>query len=130
MPFISITVTGAAPTAAQKQRLYSETTRLMNEVMRKKAELTAVRLEEAGQEGWSIGGRSLAERGERAAHMDITVTLGTNTEQEKAGMIRQAMAMLKETLGPLAEASYVVIHELDAKSWGYDGATQYARSKR
>jgi 4-oxalocrotonate tautomerase len=34
---------------------------------------------------------------------------------------------LNELLGPLAEASYIIVRELPAEDWGYGGHTQAAR---
>ena len=61
--------------------------------------------------------------------MDIKVTAGTNTDAEKAEMIGLGMAMLSEVVGPAPEASYIVIHDLDAGVWGYNGRTQKARAQ-
>jgi len=128
MPFINIAVAGSQLSLAQKQQLFDETTRLMNEVMRKDPSLTAVRIDQFGDDDWAVGRRSATIRGETAVHMDIKVTAGTNSDEEKAEMIRQAMAMLKEVVGAIQEASYIVIHELDATAWGYDGRTQRSRA--
>lgn len=128
MPFINIAVAGTALDAARKQRLFDETTRLMRDVMGKKFELTAVRIDEHPADNWSVGARSAAALGETAVHMDIKVTAGTNTDAEKAAMIEAAMAMLRDVVGNPPEASYVVIHDLPATAWGYDGRTQKARA--
>lgn len=123
MPFISIRVAGPALSTAQKTTLQRETTRLMNEVMGKNRDLTAVRIEEGPAENWSVGGKAQA----RAAHMDVKVTAGTNGAAEKAAMVQAGHGLLVEVLGALPEASYVVIHELPAASWGYAGRTQAER---
>lgn len=128
MPFINIAVAGNQLSLAQKQRLFDETTRLMNEVMRKDPTLTAVRIDPFRADDWAISQRPAAIQEMTAVHMDIKVTAGTNTDEEKAEMIRQAMAMLKEIVGATPEASYIVIHELDATAWGYNGRTQHARA--
>ena len=123
MPFISIQAAGPALSPAERTTLQQETTRLMNEVMGKNRALTAVRVEEGPAENWSVGGKAQA----RAGHMDIKVTAGTNSEAEKAAMVEAGHRLLVEVLGALPEASYVVIHELQATSWGYAGRTQADR---
>ena len=128
MPFINISVAGTALSASQKQRLFDETTRLMSEVMRKNPELTSIRIDEFGADDWSIGGKPMTVRAATAVHMDIKVTNNTNTSEEKAEMIRRGMAMLREVIGNTPEASYIVIHDVAADAWGYDGRTQYARA--
>jgi len=42
-------------------------------------------------------------------------------------MIAETSAMLKRLLGEMQAASYVVIHEITADAWGYDGLTQAQR---
>ena len=130
MPFINIAVSGPELTDAQKQRLFDETTRLMEEVMNKNPDLTSVRIDQFPGGNWAVGCTPTTGRGEVGVHMDIKVTAGTNTDDEKAEMIRQAMAMLKDVVGCVPEASYIVIHELDARAWGYDGRTQHDRAQQ
>lgn len=129
MPFINIAVSGTTLSATQKQRLFDETTRLMAEVMKKKPELTAVRIDEYPGDSWAIACTPITASEKIAVHMDIKITDGTNTEEEKAEMIRLGMSMLKQVVGNTAEASYIVIHNLDSAAWGYDGKTQKARTR-
>lgn len=130
MPFINISLTGPVLTQEQKQRLFDETTRLMAQVMNKKAELTSVRIDHYPEDNWAVGGLSMRAREQTGAHMDIKVTKGTNTDKEKAEMIKQAMSMLKDIVSLPPEASYIVIHEVDGTAWGYDGQTQNARAAK
>lgn len=124
MPFITISVTGPALSDAVKSALFRETTELMRDVMKKNAALTAVRIDAQPSGHWAIGGAPVPI----AAHMDIKVTAGTNSDTEKAEMIRRSMEMLCRHVGALPEASYVVIHDLDGAAWGYNGQIQAARA--
>lgn len=126
MPYIDIRV-GASLTGDQKSRLFETTTDLMNVVMRKKRAVTVVHINESANEFWSINGCGNSESCPVSAFVDIKVTQGSNTPEEKAEMIARTSALLKETVGELHEASYVVIHEIPADSWGYDGLTQQER---
>lgn len=130
MPFINISVSGAALSNTQKQQLFDVTTRFTGEVMKKDPDLTSVRIDEFPTNSWAVGRKSMAVRGEIGVHMDIKITDGTNTDEEKAEMIKQGMSMLKEVIGGTPEASYIVIHDLDARTWGYDSRTQSARAKQ
>ncbi len=130
MPFINISVSGVALSATQKQQLFDETTHLMSEVMKKNPDLTSVRIDELPADNWATGRKSMVVRGKAGVHMDIKVTGGTNTDEEKSQMIKQAMAMLKNVVGSTPEASYIIIYDLDACAWGYDGQTQSARAKQ
>ncbi len=130
MPFINISVAGAILTSSQKQQLFDETTRLMSEILRKNPDLTSVRIDEFSVDNWAVGCTPMIVAGKVAVHMDIKVTEGTNTDNEKAEMIKQAMVMLKEIIGHTSEASYIIIHDLPATTWGYDGQTQAARAMK
>lgn len=129
MPFINITHSGSKLTEEQREGLFKETTRLMNEVMHKKEELTSVRIDNYEAGDWAIGSKRMSMSSSSAVYMDIKVTQGTNTAEEKSEMIRQSTLMLKEIIGPIAEASYVVVHEVAGDSWGYNGLTQLARAQ-
>lgn len=128
MPFINISISGVPLTKSQKQNLFNETTRLMEEVMNKNPDLTSVRIDQFKTEDWAIAKELVQTQGKTAVHMDIKVTKGTNTDREKAEMIKSAMNMLKAVVGTTPEASYIIIHELDATTWGYNGMTQATRS--
>jgi len=76
---------------------------------------------------WYVGGVDVQRP---TAFLEISVTQGTNTAPQKAAFIAAAFAELQEQLGagaPLAEASYVIVRELPATDWGYNGQTQAAR---
>lgn len=124
MPFIRITASG--PTLAPEQilRLQTEMTELMSSVLGKKANLTSVLVEQPAVAGWAIGGSTARV----AVHVDATITAGTNSPEEKTRFIEQTMKLLKHVFGgELNPATYVVIAEVPAQSWGYDGRTQESR---
>lgn len=124
MPFVSVKVAGPLD-GAQVTRLRQGITDLMAQVLGKRADLTAVLIEPVAGE-WAIGAEPVA----RAAHLDATVTLGTNTAPEKARFIAAAHRLLTTVLGPdLPLATYVVVSEVPAESWGYAGRTQAERAQ-
>jgi 4-oxalocrotonate tautomerase len=99
-------------------------TDLTVEVLNKKRELTAVAFEYVEPEQWYIGGVPLTGHSLRSFYLDIKVTEGTNTKDEKSLYVSRAFAAIEEIVGPLAAPSYIVIHEVHADSWGYKGQTQ------
>ena len=126
MPFVHISIAGASLSASEIATLQSEATRLMAEVMDKRAGLTAVLVEFHEPRLWSIGGQSVTA----AAHLDVKVTAGTNDMEQKASFIRQAHDLLASTVGAgLPVATYVVVDEVEADAWGYGGLSQAARRK-
>lgn len=127
MPFVHIRVAGPAPiTPEQVRRLQDEATRLMADVMGKKAELTAVLVEQLPAQAWSVGASTVPV----AAHLDVKVTEGTNTPEQKERFVALAAKLLREVLGDgLSTATYVVVDEVAADAWGYDGLTQDQRRR-
>jgi 4-oxalocrotonate tautomerase len=127
MPYLHITLSTPASTntAHQVAKLLTD---LTASILRKKRELTAVRVEFADPQFWTIGGIALVGQPQNSFYLDAKVTDGTNTPEEKARYIAQVFSGLELLLGPLAAASYTVVHEVPAQSWGYQGRTQAARS--
>ncbi len=124
MPFIRITASGPTLAPEQVSRLQTEMTELMASVLGKNARLTSVLVEQPTIGGWAIGGAPATV----AAHVDATITAGTNSPEEKTRFIERTMRLLKNILGAeLSPATYVVITEVPAQSWGYDGRTQESR---
>jgi 4-oxalocrotonate tautomerase len=102
-------------------------TRLSTEHLGKRAEVTAVVIEDLPAARWYVGGQDVQRP---TAFLEISITQGTSTEAEKAAFIAAAFAELQAQLGagqPLEPASYVVVRELPATDWGYGGQTQAAR---
>jgi 4-oxalocrotonate tautomerase len=125
VPFVNIKVAGPTLAPEQVRHLQQGATRLMAEVMRKKPELTAVLVEQIGAAGWTVDG----EQARAAAHLDVKVTAGTNTEAEKARFIADATRLLRDVLGSdLHPVAYVVVHEVPVDAWGWDGQTQAGRA--
>ncbi len=121
MPFLHLSVS-PEPSRATASAMAEGLTALMAEHLGKKAALTAVLVEPA-QGLWTIG----AAAQNAAAHLEATITAGTNTDAAKAAFIAAAMTLLREHLPDLHVASYVTLRELAATDWGYDGRTQAAR---
>ena len=67
-------------------------------------------------------------RGSSSVLAEVKNTAGTNSREEKAALLQRLHRLLVDTLDELAEASYIVIHELPAENWGYAGLTQAARA--
>ena len=99
-------------------------TELSTQVLGKRREVTAVVVEELWPGRWFIGGRPVTDA---TALLEIRVTQGTNTAAEKEAFVAAAWEELGQQLGPLHEASYVVVQEVPATDWGYAGRTQAKR---
>ena len=128
MPYINIRL-GRNLDQEQRNLLYEKTTSLMNTVMRKRPEVAVVHIQESESQQWSVNSTSIAAKDPVAAYVDIKVTDGTNSPSEKAEMISQTVKMLQDVVGIIQEACYVVIDDIPADSWGYNGKTQAERAR-
>ena len=105
---------------SQYRALAAALTRITADTLGKRADVTAVVIEDIPAARWHIGGTDV--RGPTAL-LEISITQGTNTAQEKAAFIAAAFAELEDQLGagqPLEPASYVIVREVPATDWGYE----------
>lgn len=124
MPYLHLTL-GRKISAEQENTLARHSTELLASLLHKRAEVTAVRIECTADAWFITGERASAE--ETPCHGIVFITSGSNGEAEKAAFLAAWHALLVDTLGPLPLASYLVIQEIPASSWGYAGQTQAAR---
>jgi 4-oxalocrotonate tautomerase len=127
MPMITICFTALRPRQEVKPEIAKAISSLAKELLHKEEKATAVLVEEAYATDWFCGGRSLAEAKLASFWLDIRITDGTNTKDEKATFISAAFQTMGEILGPLHEASYVHVHDVRADGWGFGGLSQERR---
>ncbi len=126
MPYLNVKL--STPESPERSAKVAATlTSLTADILKKKRELTAVEIEYVAPQRWFVGGISLNEQQLTSFYLDIKVTEGTNTKDEKSRYVEQVFASIEAIIGPLATASYVVIQELHADAWGYQGQTQEFR---
>lgn len=128
MPFIRISIAGNSPSSDQTIQLQQQTTQLMVNILGKRPEVTVVSVESNAATNWSVGGNSLADS-QTLVQMEAFITAGTNTEKQKSDFISAAYQMLCEILDEAMSPLYVMIVEVDAVNWGYDGKTQAFRKQ-
>jgi 4-oxalocrotonate tautomerase len=96
-------------------------------ILGKRSELTALSIEELPTTRWFVDG---AEVRRPTAMLEIHITQGSNTPEQKAAFVGAAHAELERLLGggdTLEPASYVLVQEWPGGDWGYQGRTQAAR---
>ena len=91
-------------------------------ILNKRKEVTSVLVEFVSQKNWSVGGKNST-----TFYLDIKITKGTNTKEQKANYIKKCYKDFQELLGEITPASYIVIDEIDGDSWGFEGLTQEYR---
>ena len=127
MPLITVTVSSPHQKVLDKAAIAAEVSRLSSTLLHKDPKLTAVIVDRVPPENWFCGGQSLADAWLASFWLDIHVTEGTNTREEKAAFIAAAFASMERLLGPLHEESYVHVHEVRDDAYGFGGLTQGQR---
>jgi 4-oxalocrotonate tautomerase len=126
MPFLDIRL--SAPCLPEKvAQIAARMTDLTVELLGKRREVTAAVVQCVAPGHWAIGGESLNLAGSASFFLEVNVTEGTNTPAQKAAFVAAAFAAAEAILGKLDAASYVIVRDVAAASWGYQGMTQAAR---
>ncbi len=121
MPYINVKLNLAEDVKLRDQIVkvvLENTTRILG----KKQDVTSVLVEFVSQNAWSVGGKNVP-----TFYLDIKITKGTNTKVQKADYIQAIYKEFETLLGKIHQASYVLIHEIDADAWGFEGITQERR---
>lgn len=126
MPFVRIALAGTSLTAGQIADLQRRATDLMSDILGKRRDLTVIAVEQAVAAAWSVGGQALEGSG-RCAQIEAFITAASNSEEQKSAFLKAAHALLLDILGRVDAPVYVIVHEVPAPDWGYDGLSQAAR---
>lgn len=127
MPLITVTMSSPHRAMPAKAAVAAEVSRLSSSILGKDPKVTAVIVTTVPPEDWFCGGRSLAEQKLASVWLDIHITDGTNTKDEKAVFIAETYAAFGRLLGPLHEESYVHVHDVRDDAYGFGGLTQGRR---
>jgi len=126
MPHITIQIS-RTPDSQLTKALVKSIGVLTHDILGKKPNVTSIQVKYASPDQWFIEGKSLAEWGKTAFHLDITITDETNTKQEKARYMAEAYAALSGLLGDVHTSSFIHIIDTRAAAYGYGGLTQEYR---
>ncbi len=121
MPFINVKVN-----VLKSDELVESITEIVldktSNILNKKHDVTSVLVEFVSPSNWTVG-----EKRYSTFYFDIKITKGTNTKDQKQEYIKEVYKSFKDLLGNISNASYIVIDEIDADSWGFEGLTQESR---
>jgi 4-oxalocrotonate tautomerase len=124
MPYISVKVSGTK-SQEKAEKIGQLVTQHTADTLLKKKELTSVSVEFVDGQQWFIGGVQCDVQ--PTFYLEIKITEGTNTKDQKAKYVSQVFKSMESILGTLNPASYVVIQDVRGDSWGYEGLTQEYR---
>ena len=127
MPLITVTYATSRERPSLKSEIAAAVSELTARILRKDPKVTAIIVKSAEAADWFAGGKSLAEQKLASYWLDIHVSEGTNTKDEKAGYLAAVFARMGELLGPLHEETYLHVDEVKADAYGFGGLSQERR---
>lgn len=127
MPLITVTYSSSQSTPSLKADIAAAVSDLTARILHKDPNVTAIIVTAVDAADWFAGGGSLAEQGLASYWLDIHVSDGTNTKDEKAAYLAAIFKRMGELLGPLHSESYLHVDEVKADAYGFGGLTQERR---
>lgn len=126
MPYLNVRLSVARSTPLMDQ-LAAMLMRHTSGILGKKPEVTSIAFDFVPAEQWYVGGSTVQAQQAVTFYFDIKITDGTNTKAQKAAYVKAVFADFEAILGPIAPASYIVIDDVRADAWGFQGRTQEYR---
>ena len=127
MPLITIVYASQRRSLSLKREIAEAVTALTAQILRKAPKVTAVLVSEADAADWFAGGASLAEQGLASYWIDVHVSEGTNTKDEKAAYLAAVFDRMASLIGPLHPETYLHVDEVRGDAYGFGGLTQERR---
>jgi 4-oxalocrotonate tautomerase len=127
MPLITVSYSSSRHTPSLKADVAVAVTDLTAKILHKDPKVTAIIVKSVDPADWFAGGKSLAEQKLASFWLDIHVTEGTNTKDEKAAYLAAMFTRMGELLGPLHNESYLHVDEVKGDAYGFGGLTQERR---
>ena len=127
MPLITVSYTSSRQSPSLKAEIASAVSELTAEILHKDPKVTAIIVKSVDASDWFAGGKSLAEQKLASYWIDIHVSEGTNTKDEKAAYLAALFKRMGELLGPLHTESYAHVDEVRGDVYGFGGLTQERR---
>src|SRR5438874_12074585 len=124
MPLITVTYASSREKPVLKSDIATAVSELTAKILHKDPKLTAIIVKSVDPADWFAGGKPLAEQKLASFWLDIHVTDGTNTKDEKAAYIAAIFKMMGALLGPLHNESYLHVDEVRGDAYGFGGLTQ------
>jgi 4-oxalocrotonate tautomerase len=127
MPMITVQYSTSRSERGLKAAVAQAASDLAAQILRKDPDVTAVLVQAVDPTEWFCAGQPLAQSGLAAFWLEIRITEGTNTKDEKASFIAAVFERMGELLGRLHVESYVYAHDAAADGYGFGGVTQERR---
>jgi 4-oxalocrotonate tautomerase len=127
MPLITVTYSSSRNAPSLKADIAAAVTELTAKILHKDPKVTAIIVKSVDAADWFAGGKSLEEHKLASFWLDIHVSEGTNTKDEKADYLAAMFKRMGELIGPLHNESYLHVDEVRGDAYGFGGLTQERR---
>lgn len=127
MPLITVTYSSSRTAPSLKADIAAAVSELTARILHKDPKVTAIIVKSVDAADWFAGGKSLADEKLASYWLDIHISEGTNTKDEKAAYLAAMFKRLEELLGPLHNESYLHVDEVRGDAYGFGGLTQERR---
>jgi 4-oxalocrotonate tautomerase len=127
MPLITVTYSSPRQSPSLKSDIAAAVSELTATILHKDPKVTAIIVKSTEAADWFADGKSLAEQKLASYWLDIHVSEGTNTKDEKAAYLAAMFKRMGELLGPLLHQSYLHVDELKGDAYGFGGLSQERR---
>ena len=127
MPLITVDYSSSRHSTSLKADIAAAVSELTARILRKDPGVTAIIVRSVDSADWFAGGSSLADQQLASFWLDVHVSEGTNTKDEKAEYLAAMFKRMGELLGPLHHESYMHVDEVRGDAYGFGGLTQERR---
>jgi 4-oxalocrotonate tautomerase len=122
MPFVKVGFTKPALSPGDLALPLSERiTGAIDDLLAEDHEPTVIQFNRADSFFWSVNGKEVSEDMANIAAVEVFISKGAVDPKQIESLISKIYEILGSVLSPLHEESYVLVHELTDKSWGYGG---------
>ncbi|WP_431203689.1 tautomerase family protein [Bradyrhizobium betae] len=127
MPLITVSYASSRRSPSLKADIANAVSELTAKILHKDPRVTAIIVKSVDASDWFAGGQSLAEQKLASYWIDIHVTEGTNTKDEKAAYLAAMFERMADIIGPLHPETYLHVDEVKGDAYGFGGLTQERR---
>jgi 4-oxalocrotonate tautomerase len=127
MPLITVTYSTSRERPTLKSEIAAAVSELTATILHKDPKVTAIIVKSVDAADWFAGGKSLAEQKLASYWLDVHVSEGTNTKDEKAAYLAALFQRMGGLLGPLHNESYAHVDEVKGDAYGFGGPSQERR---
>lgn len=129
MPYIDVLVSRESDLELAERLALGVTERTVR-ILGRVFEYTAVSLRFVPASQWFVGGQPLSASGKSSFWLDVKVTSGTTSKEQKARYLSEIFDFMRAELGELHDVSYLRVDEVAGDAWGFGGVSQEARRQR